>query len=351
MLTNYKDAGKFLFSTFTKHGVAETIQWFAGRGITFHEENEGRLFPITNSAETIRKTLIDALREQQVSIRVGAIVSAILHDVETGLFTIQLSNGKISHSHSCIVATGGMSRPETGSTGEGFSWLSTLGHTIKKDSLSLVPLMLHDTWVEKIRGVTIPDCKITLYSGDKKQKAQRGKILFTHTGVSGPTILNISSMVKELLLHGTVTLVLDLFPELDDKALRSSIQELLLINSNQKIKNVLARIVPRALALIILELLKINSETPTHSLLAKDRVMLVFFLKHFPLHVKGLLGADKAIVSSGGVSLTEIDFKTMGSLIVPNLFLVGDVLDIDRPSGGYSLQLCWSTGYVAGSSA
>jgi predicted Rossmann fold flavoprotein len=159
----------------------------------------------------------------------------------------------------------------------------------------------------------------------------------------------MSSEVEKLLKKGAVTLELDLFPKLDDGSLRTYINERLATHSNRKIHNVLAELLPHSFATIILELLAITGETPSHSIRSEDRTKLTQLLKHFPLTVKGLLGADKAIVSSGGVILTEIDFRTMQSRLVPHLYLIGDVLDIDRPSGGYSLQLCWSTGYVAGS--
>jgi predicted Rossmann fold flavoprotein len=351
MLANYKDAGKFLFSTFTQHGVAETIAWFGEQGVVFHEENEGRLFPITNSAETIRETLIAATKQSGVVVHTNTIVSGVTHDTSTTLFTVTLSSGEVFHSHSCVIATGGTSKPETGSTGDGFTWAASLGHTIQKNSLALVPLTLKDTWVSQVSGVTLSDIKIILYANGKKQQSRLGKILFTHVGVSGPTVLNMSSTVKELLTKGEVTLVLDLFPKFDEGALRTYIHALFATDSNRKLKNILPEILPRTLTTIILELLVLDGETPGHSVRSEDRVKLVAFLKHFPLTVSGLLGADKAIVSSGGVSPTEIDFKTMGSRIVPNLYLVGDMLDIDRPSGGYSLQLCWSTGYVAGDHA
>ncbi len=350
MLSSYKDSGKFLFSPFMQHGVAETIEWFAARGVPFHEENEGRLFPATNSAETIRETLIAEMKKQGVTVRTGSVVESIAHTPESG-FAITLTGGEILHSKACIVATGGTSRPETGSTGEGFDWLAKLGHTIRKDSLALVPLALKEKWVPRVSGVVLTDIKISLLADNKKHASRIGKLLFTHVGVSGPTILNMSSEVAKLLKEGDVALELDLFPKLDERALRAHINEHLATHSNRKIHNVLAELLPHALATIILELLTIDGETPGHSFRSEDRAKLVQFLKHFPLNVKGLLGADKAVVSGGGVILSEIDFKTMSSRLVPNLYLVGDVLDIDRPSGGYSLQLCWSTGYVAGNHA
>jgi predicted Rossmann fold flavoprotein len=351
MLSSYMDSGKFLFSTFMQHGVAETIEWFAERGVPFHEENEGRLFPVTNSAETIRETLVVELKKQGVTVLTNAAVVDITHNSKKSEFSITLDNGEVLDGKTCVVATGGTSHPQTGSTGEGFDWLNKLGHTVRKDSLALVPLTLKEEWVPRVSGVVLSDIKISLLADGKKHLSRQGKLLFTHVGVSGPTILNLSSEVNKLLKGGNVSLELDLFPRLDEGELRTHINEHIATHSNRKLHNVLAELLPRAFATITLELLSINSETPGHSFRSDDRARLTQFLKRFPLNIKGLLGTDKAIVSGGGVSLTEIDFKTMSSKLVPNLYLIGDVLNIDRPSGGYSLQLCWSTGYVAGSHA
>jgi predicted Rossmann fold flavoprotein len=161
----------------------------------------------------------------------------------------------------------------------------------------------------------------------------------------------MSKTVGELLAHSDVTLMLDMFPNLDAGACKLFLRTKLSEGSNKKLKNVLADIVPTALSTGILAELGIDGDTVCHSVTTTDRTKLATFLKAVPLHVKGLLGADKAVISSGGVPLTELHMKTMESTVVPNLYITGDLLNIDRPSGGYSLQLCWSTGYVAGNSA
>jgi predicted Rossmann fold flavoprotein len=160
----------------------------------------------------------------------------------------------------------------------------------------------------------------------------------------------LSKTVGELLAHTEVTLILDLFPQKDAGELKVFLRQKLAENSNKKIKNVLSEIIPTALANNILKEIAIEGDTSCHSVSKEDRTELLLFLKAIPLYVKGLLGEDKAVVSSGGVALSEINFKTMESKVVPNLYIVGDMLNVDRPSGGYSLQLCWSTGYVAGKS-
>ena len=159
----------------------------------------------------------------------------------------------------------------------------------------------------------------------------------------------MSRDIGEYIKYGEVTIMLDLFPKIDHGELKTQLQSLLVTMSNKLLKNTLSRLIPTAIVSAILQLVNINGDIPNHSVGSEDRKALVALLKAIPLHVKGLLGADKAVVSSGGVALSEVNFKTMQSHIFPNLYLVGDVLNIDRPSGGYSLQLCWTTGFVAGS--
>lgn len=349
MLAEYKDAGKFLFSTFAQHGVAESIQWFRDRGVEMHEENEGRLFPTTNSAETICKTLEAELKKRSVQIRLNSIVQDVVHDKASNIFTLQLTDGNCLITRSCVIAVGGFSHPETGSVGDGFDWLQKLGHTVHESSLALVPLALKDAWVSRVSGVTLPEVKITLLADGEKQLVKKGKLLFTHVGVSGPTILNMSSTVGEYLQQGAaVSLLLDVFPGFDEGALRGELTSILQARSNQKVRNSLSELLPKALVSVILAQLQIDPETAGHSLSTDSRKRLVQYLKKLPLSVDHLLGVEKAVVSGGGVALEEVDFKTMESRNIPGLYMIGDVLNIDRPSGGYSLQLCWSTGFVAG---
>jgi len=346
MLSQYKSEGKFLFSTFMQHGVKESIDWFAGRGVPLKEENEGRLFPMTESAQTIRDALALELKKYPVTIETNTQVAAIVH--EKNVFSIQCTDGQTLTADACVIATGGSARPETGSTGEGFEWLKKLGHTIVENTFALVPITLKTSWSKKLSGITLPECKITLLADGQKHSAVKGKILFTHVGVTGPTILNMSKTVGELLSYGPVTLHIDLFPGVDSAGMNTMIHDVLLKNKNKKVRNALAELLPTAVAKEMFAQCDIDGETQCNSVTKSQRVQLIALLKAVPLEVSGLLGKDKAVVSSGGVTLEEVDFKTMESKVVPNLYLVGDVLNVNRPSGGYSLQLCWSTGAVAG---
>ena len=351
MLERYKEGGKFLFSAFAQHSVEDTVSFFEGRGMALKEENEGRLFPVTDSSQTVRDTLVEYMKEGGVKVRGKREVKSIIKNEEKGLFTVSLEGGQKVVARACVVAAGGVSHPETGSTGECFEWLASLGHNVADIDYSLVPIALKDAWVKKLSGVSVPEAKLTIVSNEKKHSVHTGKLLFTHFGVSGPVVLNLSKIVGELLLEGSVTLMLDIVPNVDVVELRAKLQALLTTESNKQIKNVLSALVPSTLVLPLLTLAEIDGDTPCHSVRSEERVRLVELLKAVPLHVERILGADKAIVSSGGISPEEVNFKTMESRVVSGLYIVGDVLNIDRPSGGYSLQLCWTTGFVAGSHA
>jgi predicted Rossmann fold flavoprotein len=349
LLAKYKGSDQFLFSSFSQFDVTDTLTFFNQRGMATKEENEGRMFPVSNMSQSVYDVMYAYMREGSVTIRKSSVASGVTKSKDAGYFIVQTKSGNDIYAKKCILATGGTSRPETGSTGEGFRWLRKLGHTIVESNASLVPVALTDTWVKKISGLTLEDIKLTTFQNNQKQEVYKGKLLFTHFGISGPTVLNMSKDIGELLKYGDVTIVIDLFPAKDNGKLKNELQNLLVTESNKKLKNVLGGLVPSSLVSVILELSSIDGDTFNHSVSSEDRVKLVKQMKEMSLHVKGLLGKDKAIVSSGGVLLNEVDFKTMQSRLVPNLYLIGDVLNIDRPSGGYSLQLCWTTGYVAGS--
>lgn len=351
MLAKYKGNDQFLFSAFSQFDVPKTLSFFNERGMATKEENEGRVFPVSDSSQSVYDVLYNYMKKGDVQIRKSSIVSGIEVAKDGVSIIIHTKSGNDIHAKSCVLATGGTSRPETGSTGEGFVWLKKLGHTIVDNDVALVPVALTDTWIKKLSGVTLPEIKLTTYQNNQKQEAYKGKLLFTHFGISGPTVLNMSKDIGELLKYGDVNIMLDLFPTKDNSKLKNELQNILVTESNKKLKNVLGMLIPASLVAAVLDQAEIDGETFNHSVSSEDRVKLVKNMKEMKLHVKGLLGKDKAIVSSGGIALTEVDFKTMQSRLVPNLYIVGDVLNVDRPSGGYSLQLCWTTGYVAGSNA
>ena len=348
MAAQYKGSGQFLMSAFSQFDVTKTLNFFNSLGMATKEEAEGRMFPSSNTSQSVLDVLVKYMNNGKVEVRTNAMIDNLSLNDKKEYITLRLKKGKTLTTRSCIVATGGISHPETGSTGEGFIWLKKIGHTIVKNDFALVPITIKDEWVKKIAGVTLRDIKLTTTQNGKKQDAQKGKLLFTHFGISGPTILNMSKDIGELMYGGEVIIMLDLFPKLDHGALKQSLQDILIAESNKKLKNTLSALVPSALVSAILKITGVDGEVANHSIRHEDRMKLIKYMKAIPMHVKGLLGANKAIVSSGGVVPEEVNFKTMQSRIVPQIYIIGDALNINRPSGGYSLQLCWTTGFVAG---
>jgi predicted Rossmann fold flavoprotein len=350
LLSKFKESDKFLFSAFSQFDVRSTLDFFHSRGMETKTEALGRVFPLSNTARSVYEVLVKYVKEGGVEVSSRSPVIEFL--VEDGKITgVRLKNKKEILAKQIILATGGFSHPETGSTGDGAEMLKKIGHTVEPPSTALVPITTSDAWSHKISGISLQNVKITLYQNEVKQYMSTGKLLFTHQGLSGPGILNASSEIGELLKYGEVVLELDIVPHFSYDTLNAKLQEIFKTHSNKKLKNALDDLVPGALIEPLSEISNINFDTFCNSVSREDRLKLVKLLKHIKTHPTSLLGTDKAIITSGGVVLEEIDFKTMQSRLYPNLYIVGDLLNIDRPSGGYSLQLCWTTGFVAGKSA
>ncbi len=366
LLEKFNDAGKFLFSAFAQWDSKDTINFFNTRGMDTKIEKEKRVFPTSDKAQSVWDVLVEYVRGEgggsgarssaagmrgSVTVRSNTTVTDML--LEDGqVVGVTIKGREQIRAKAVVIATGGTSRPETGSTGDAYAWLSSIGHTIIEPTPSLVPIATRSAWTQRLSGVSVPDIKITMLQNNEKQDVRRGKILFTHVGLSGPTILNMSKDVGELLKYGDVVISLDLLPTLDYGTLNTKLQEIFKKHANKKFKNSLSGedgLIFSALAPIVIELSGINPETPCNSITREERLKLITLLKDIRIDVDHLLGVEKAIITSGGVLLDEIDFKTMRSRLFPNLYIVGDMLNIDRPSGGYSLQLCWTTGFVAGS--
>lgn len=359
LLSKFKGNGKFLFSAFSQHGVQNSLDFFHTNNMPTKIEAEKRVFPVSDRAQSVWDVLVNRMKSSNVSILsstpVGGFNTEESADGTKTIHSIRLKKNphglKEIRAKSFILATGGTSRPETGSTGDALPWLTKLGHTVIEPSVALVPIRIKESWIKRLQGVTVKDIKITLMQNEEKLQTIKGKLLFTHFGVSGPTVLNMSGDIRELLSYGRAWISLDLLPTHDYGTLNSALQNLFKKESNKKLKNSLDILITSALVPIIIEKSGINPDTFCHSVTREERLNLVKLLKDVRMEVAGLLGTDKAIVSSGGVALYEIDWKTMRSRKITNLHIIGDVLNIDRPSGGYSLQLCWTTGWVAGNSA
>jgi predicted Rossmann fold flavoprotein len=347
-LANYGKAAPFLFSPFSQFSAKDTFTFFESKGLPLVVQARKRAFPHTEKALDVCRTLERYLKDTGVVVKTGVSVKKILTAKNT--ITGVLATGGTYTAKTYILATGGVSHPETGSTGDGFTWLSEAGHTIKTPTPTIVPLAVSEKWVHMLSGVSLSFMKISFYLEDKKQFAKTGKILFTHFGLSGPLILNCAGQVGDLLYSGLVTAKIDAYPHTDSGALEKQIIKVFDANKNKMLKNILKEIVPEGMPEAMPVLLKrIDFNTKVHSITKEERKQIVDILKALPVTITNLMGYDRAVVADGGVTLSEIDTKTMQSKKYSNLYVTGDLLHINRPSGGFSLQLCWTTGYVAGS--
>ncbi len=347
----YGKAEQFLYSLFAQFGVKDTFTFFESRGLPLVVQARKRAFPASEKAGDVIKVLEEYVRDGGVVVRTGSAVTKIVSD-KSGISAVYCGTTEYC-AKSYILATGSVSHPETGSTGDGFLWLRELGHTVAAPTPTIVPLKVADTWSKVLSGTSLSFMKITFFVDGKKAFSKTGKVLFTHFGLSGPLILNCASEVADLLHSGAVTVAIDAYPHTDLGSLEKTIIAAFDKNKNKSLKNIIKEVVPDGTHKGVLMLLegKMDITKKVHSVTKEERKMMVHLLKALPITIEGLMGFDRAVIADGGVPLSEIDTKTLRSKKVLNLFITGDLLHIKRPSGGYSLQLCWTTGYVAGNTA
>ena len=347
LLKNYGKGEQFLYSAFAQFGVKDTFSFFEKLGLPLIVEARKRAFPNTQKAWDVYLALEKYINKGKVTVKTSSPVSRVL--TQGNKITAVVSRGQEYKAHNFIFATGGISHPETGSTGDGFSWLEKLGHTVSKPTPTVVPLAVKEKWIKELSGISLSFMKITFYVDEVKQFSKIGKILFTHFGLSGPLILNLAGKVGDLLHNGIVTAKIDAFPHTDLGALDHALVVSFDKNKNKSLKNAFREFAPEGTGASILSILEseIDPEIKVHSVTKEQRKRISHLLKALPVTISGLMGYDRAVISDGGVALTEIDTKTMRSKKIENLYVTGDLLNINRPSGGYSLQLCWTTGFVA----
>ena len=350
-LKQYGRAEQSLYSLFAQFGVKDTFSFFQSHHLPLVIEAYHRAFPKSQKAEDVVRALETYLREGGVTIKTNSPVTDI--DMKDTAITAIHCGKEHYTAHEYIFATGSLSYPETGSTGDGFSWLQKLGHTVIKPTPTVVPLAVKEKWIKELAGVSLTDTKITFYTDGKKQFHISGKVLCTHFGLSGPLILNNAYRVADILPTGTITATIDVYPHNDLGTIERNIISVFDVNKNKILKNIIKEFVPEGLDKGITTLLTqhIDVSQKVHSVSKEDRKMITRLLKALPVTITGLMGFNRAVVADGGVPLKEIDMRTMRSKKIVNLFIAGDLLHINRPSGGYSLQLCWTTGYVAGTHA
>ena len=347
LLKKYGKAEKFLYSPFSVFSVEDTFKYFESLGLPLVIQARNRVFPETEKALDVYSVFKKELDKNKVSIKTNCRVKRFIKENDI-VVEIETNQGTFQ-AKSFVLATGGISHPETGSTGDGFNFLRELGHKVVDPTPSVVPLEVKDKWVKTLAGVSLSFMKITFFLEGQKKFSKKGKILFTHFGLSGPLVLNSASQVGDLLQAGKVTAFIDTYPDTDLGSLEKRILKVFDQNKNKTFKNILKEIVPEGTAKGIFLLTSfIDPETKVHSITKESRKRLVKLLKSLPIEISNLMGYDRSVVVDGGVSLSEVDTKTMCSKLYKNLYITGDLLNINRPSGGYSLQICWTTGYVVG---
>ncbi|MEA1939680.1 MAG: NAD(P)/FAD-dependent oxidoreductase [Candidatus Caldatribacteriota bacterium] len=343
--------GRFLYGALGKFGVPGVIDFFESRGLKGKVERGNRVFPEKGNAQDILDILIKYLSEGKVNILCNAKVIDLKQDNDNEkIFEIMLCNNKIS-AHKIILCTGGKSYPQTGSTGDGYVWGRIFGHTIIEPEPALNPVKITEKWVKELQGLSLKNVSLQLFQHGKKRDERFGEMLFTHFGVSGPIVMDMSKHIGGLLKDGPIKLILDLKPALDFKKLDKRIQRDFQKFKGRMFKNSLIGLLPLSMIPVIIELSGIKPDKQVDHLTWEERNKLVHLLKELELTPTGLLGFKWSIVTGGGVSLKEVNPNTMGSRKIENLYFAGEILDLDGPSGGYNLQECWSTGYLAGESA
>jgi predicted Rossmann fold flavoprotein len=347
LLSKYGPAEDFLYSTFSQFNVSDTIEFFKKLGLEIVIQENNRAFPKSEKALDVVKAMVDYATHPNITFLKNTRIKKINHN-KREILSIETEAGQQIKALKYVFATGGLSHPETGSTGDGFDWLKDLGHTVKEATPTLVPWIVSDKWIHKNSGNSLNNLKISIFTDNKKFFDCKGRVLMTYRGLSGPTILNNSSKLQDALYHGKISANIDFYPYLNHKELDQLVLEIFDQNKNKKLKNILSKIFNLPNAEIILEKIKIDFEKETNLITKDERKSIVQLLKKLEINITGLEGYKKSIVADGGVSLKEINTKNMSSLKIKNLFITGDLLDIRRPSGGYSLQLCWTTGYVVG---
>lgn len=337
---------KFMYSpiyTFDNNMVQSFMEEW---GCPLKVERGNRVFPQSDKSYDVINALIRAMRENKVDINLDSHVSDIL--TENGHVTGVRVNGCNIECDNVILATGGYSYPSTGSTGEGHTMASKLGHHITKCMPALVPFTAAEEWVKELQGLSLRNCGVTIYDGDHKIYEDFGELLFTHFGVSGPTVLSASSYAVDIIRKRPLRLVIDLKPALDEKQLDARILRDFEANINRKFMNSLDKLFPKSLIPVIIERSGIDAQCRVNEITRDKRQGLVKLIKNFDLTLTGLRGFNEAIITHGGVDVKEIDSSTMESKLIKGLYFAGEMIDVDAVTGGFNLQVAWSTGYLAG---
>ncbi len=342
--------GRFLLSSLSRFGLRETIDFFIKRGIEITVERGARVFPGEGQrSEDIIGALGDFMADGGVKIFTATTVREIC--THSGKVSSVITDRGTINTKSVIIATGGLSYPETGSTGDGYRWARELGHSLVPTKPAICPIRTREAWCRELQGLTLKNVGLSLWQGGKEISDRFGEMLFTHFGISGPIVMDMAKEIDTALSKGPSALFIDLKPALDRNKLDGRILRDLEEHPRENLKNGLRDLLPRAMIPVVLEIAGIPAETRVDVVTREQRAALVEAIKAMPVTPTELLGYRWAVVTSGGVSLKDVNPKTMASKKIPGLFFAGEILDLDGPTGGYNLQVCWSTGFVAGTEA
>lgn len=339
--------GRFLQSAIHKFGTLDTKALFEGLGVALKTERGNRVFPESDRADDIADALTKLVRENGVRV-LRERATRILTD-EAGAVRAVASGGGEIECEAAVICTGGLSYPGTGSTGDGYRMAGELGHTIRPCRPSLVPLESPDAWCREMQGFSLRNVELSAYEDEKLIYKALGEMLFTHFGVSGPLVLSASAHMRRFG-ECRYRLSIDLKPGLDEKKLDARLLRDFEKYSNREFRNSLGDLAGRAMIPVLVELSGIPGDTRTNSVTRQQRAALAQLLKHFPVSLSGPRPIAEAIVTSGSVATTEVNPRTMESKLVPGLYFAGEVLDLDAYTGGYNLQIAWSTAFVAANS-
>ncbi|MBE0575849.1 MAG: NAD(P)/FAD-dependent oxidoreductase [Desulfuromonadales bacterium] len=341
--------GRALLTALYAFGVKEVVAFFEEQGVPLKNERGGRIFPEHGEAADVQRALETFVRDAGVTVHTGCEVKNLLFD-EGVVKEVETSIGTFT-ADSVVLATGGLSYPETGCTGDGYTWAKACGHHLITPEPALMPVTLSDPWTSEVSHFNLKNVRITLCVDGKKIDERFGEAFFTRSGIGGPIVLDMSSRIRDALKQGEVKLLLDLKPAVASDLFDKRLQRELAEHSNQDFANSLGQLLPRDMIQVFVRLVGIDPKKKCHSVTRVERQRLLKLFKEFELHVAGCEGFRRAIITSGGVSLEDIDMRSMRSKQVKNLFFAGEMIDLDGPTGGFNLQECWSTGYLAGVNA
>ncbi len=348
-ISQVKPDGRFLRNSFSQFFSKEIIDLLTKYGTEISLERGGRYFPTNNNAASVLKALLRWTKELKVEIRCGQRAEKLI--AKDGAIQGIRANGQIFQTGNVILATGGKSYPATGSNGEGYELARQLGHSIVKLRPSLVPLETAGNQAQRLQGLSLKNVNVTIWVNGKKAGEEFGEMIFTHFGLSGPIILTISGfVVDELNKNNKVEITIDLKPALDEQKLDKRLQRDLNEHGKKKAGNIFSYWLPKTMIPVFIDLLGIDPEKECHQVSSKERQKILYLLKNLPFTINGYRSFKEAIITAGGISTKEITPKTMESKLVNGLYFAGEILDLDAKTGGYNLQIAYSTGWMAGNS-